>query len=110
MPPWPVQHPDGLFVEFFHEFLRYISSPAHKSPLDFFSWHSYAGVPETAAYARYARETLDSYGFTNTENILNEWNRGLELRVPRETRPKSPPCSAPCRRGGSISASTTTGR
>lgn len=70
----------GYFVEFFHDFLRYISSPAHKSPLDFFSWHSYAGVPETAAYARYARDTLDSYGFTHTENILNEWNRGLELR------------------------------
>lgn len=70
----------GYFVEFFHEFLRYISSPAHKSPLDFFSWHSYAGVPETAAYARYARDTLDSYGFTHTENILNEWNRGLGLR------------------------------
>ena len=70
----------GYFVEFFHEFLRYISSPAHKSPLDFFSWHSYAGVPETAAYARYARDTLDSYGFTHTENILNEWNRGPGLR------------------------------
>lgn len=68
------------FLEFFHDFLRYISSSSHQCPLDFFSWHSYAGLPETISYARYARDTLDSHGFSQTENILNEWNCGPDQR------------------------------
>lgn len=68
------------FVEFFHDFMKYISSPEHRSPLDFFSFHSYAGAEENAMYARYVREKLDRYGFKDTEIIFNEWNAGRNLR------------------------------
>ena len=68
------------FIEFFEDFLKYISSPEHKSPLDFFSWHSYSGAEENAAYATHARKRLDSYGFTHTESILDEWNSDISVR------------------------------
>lgn len=70
----------GYFIYFFEEFLKYITSEEHKSPLDFFSWHSYAGPEENVMYAKYAREMLDSFGFYNTESILNEWNPGIAFR------------------------------
>lgn len=42
---------------------------------DFFSWHIYSSTVEGIRDAiRYARELLDSNGFTGTESILNEWN------------------------------------
>jgi hypothetical protein len=68
------------FVDFFHAFLRYISSQEHKSPLDFFSWHSYAGITDTKAHAAYVRKELDRYGFANAKSILNEWNPGIYNR------------------------------
>ena len=44
-------------------------------PMDFFSWHVYAVDPmETANGARVYRKLLDEYGYTETENILNEYN------------------------------------
>ncbi|MEO8351884.1 MAG: sialate O-acetylesterase, partial [Chthoniobacteraceae bacterium] len=44
-------------------------------PLNFFSWHCYTSDPtELAARARAIRRLLDSKGFTETENHLNEWN------------------------------------
>ena len=73
-------HRVEYFLEFFHDFLKYITSPEHKSPLDFFSWHSYMTIEKNISYAQYAREALDSYGFTETESILNEWNMGPSLR------------------------------
>lgn len=46
-----------------------------RAPLDFFSWHIYAAVPEKMAdRAQKVRAMLDRYGFTGTESILNEWN------------------------------------
>jgi len=68
------------FVTFFHEFMKYISSEKHRSPLDFFSWHSYAPCKETITHAKYCREQLDSYGFYDTESIFNEWNPGTWRR------------------------------
>ena len=42
---------------------------------DFFSWHVYgATIEKVQRKIRLARETLDKYGFTDTESILNEWN------------------------------------
>ncbi len=70
----------GYFIECFIKFLEYISSNEHKSPLDFFSWHSYAPTLKNIKFAEYARQTLDKYGFTKTQSILNEWNGGIELR------------------------------
>ncbi len=65
------------FIEFFEGFLEHITSQAGKAPLDFFSWHSYSGVEENIAYASYARDMLDRYGFKDTESIFNEWNPGI---------------------------------
>ena len=31
-------------------------------------------------FAEFARETLDRFGFTETESIFNEWNTGVALR------------------------------
>ena len=66
------------FLTFFDGFLDYIR--AHGSPLDFFSWHSYAGIEETAEFARYARRKLDEAGLTDCETTCNEWNPSHELR------------------------------
>ena len=44
-------------------------------PLNFFSWHCYTADPsELTARAWAIRRLLDSKGFTETENHLNEWN------------------------------------
>ena len=43
------------------------------APLDFFSYHSYAGVEATMKHARVAREYADKYGFAGIELSLNEW-------------------------------------
>lgn len=68
------------FLEFFEAFLKWITSPQHAAPLDFFSWHSYSGIEENIQYAAYARERLDAYGLQATESILNEWNPGIYNR------------------------------
>jgi len=47
----------------------------HAAPLDFFSWHRYAGDPsDYARRARGVRQVLDEYGFKRTESHFNEWN------------------------------------
>lgn len=61
-------------IDFFHGFLKWITSEEHKAPLDFFSWHSYDPIDNTMIHADYCRRVLDQYGFTNTETHLNEWN------------------------------------
>lgn len=66
------------FLEFFEAFLQY--AQAHDCPLDFFSWHSYAGVQRNVIYADYARQKLDEYGFSSCEIFLNEWNPGYRNR------------------------------
>jgi len=44
-------------------------------PVNFFSWHCYTSDPtELTARSRAIRRFLDSKGFTETENHLNEWN------------------------------------
>ncbi len=70
----------GYFIEFFERFLAHITAEGHRAPLDFFSWHSYAGISENIRFAAYAREMLDKFGFTDTESILNEWNPGIHRR------------------------------
>ena len=66
------------FNTFFDEFLKYVK--ADGCPLDFFSWHSYDSIKNTGKFARYAREQLDKYGFTDTETTCNEWNCAPHLR------------------------------
>ena len=62
------------FLSFARDFLSWISSPGHRAPLDFFSWHSYAGIEQTMKHASFARALLDEYGFEKAEHHLNEWN------------------------------------
>ena len=68
----------GYFVEFFHNFFSYIKEK--KSPLDFFSWHSYAGVRENVMYASYVKKNLAEYGYGDAEVVFNEWNPGIQNR------------------------------
>lgn len=66
------------FVEFFHDFLDYVKK--NKLPLDFFSWHSYAGIAENIRYAQYAKQQLSKHGFPDCPVYLNEWNPGTQNR------------------------------
>lgn len=65
------------FITFFEDFL---SMCREKScPLDFYTWHIYTlDLSEIEKSQKYARETLDRYGFDKTEVHLNEWNYGGE--------------------------------
>ena len=65
------------FLDWFDEFLAFVTAPATQAPLDFFSWHIYLGKsgPERiAAHAAYVRERLDRAGLAKTESYLDEWN------------------------------------
>ena len=54
-------------------FLSYLKE--NELPLDFFSWHQYADTPnELYQSSCYIRDLLDSYGFSESENINTEWN------------------------------------
>lgn len=65
------------FVTYFKDFL--VMAKNEDCPLDFYTWHIYTGeVGKLLAHARFARETLDEYGFTDTEAHLNEWNVSAE--------------------------------
>jgi hypothetical protein len=68
------------FYEFFHDFMKYITAEETKAPLDFFSWHHYQNHTTVARYARYVRQQLDAYGFTEAESILDEWSPGPDTR------------------------------
>ena len=71
----PLHEKNKHWYDFFEDFLKYISSPEHRAPLDFFSWHRYSDNPDIVlASAAHARERLNAYGFTKTESIFNEWN------------------------------------
>ncbi len=44
-------------------------------PMDYFSWHSYGSTPEHLVKDAYIfDEMLKNNGYTDIENILNEWN------------------------------------
>lgn len=63
-------------VNFTTKFLTYLLE--NDIPLDFFSWHMYAKTPhELFSASQYVRTMLDSYGFTDAENINTEWNYNI---------------------------------
>jgi len=60
-------------LEWADRFLRYMKE--HDVPIDFFSWHIYAGYVEPFEERCLAvRALLDKYGYTAAESILNEYN------------------------------------
>lgn len=64
-------------TEFFTGFLDYITASDTKAPLDFFTWHGYIGkgsLRKIQAESEFIKQTLDRYGFTETEKIDAEWN------------------------------------
>jgi xylan 1,4-beta-xylosidase len=62
-------------------FLDYCA--AHKLPLDFYSWHTYAdgsADPDDAVrLAKQIRGVLDTHGFPKAESILSEWNLSADF-------------------------------
>ena len=62
------------YIKNFFTFLEYITSEEHKSPIDFFSWHSYGAVHRIIKQAEYCHKFLVKYGLSGIEEILNEWN------------------------------------
>ena len=67
----PSEHEENL-MRFFYGFFDYIK--AHSSPIDFFSWHSYADVRRVAVMDRWLHNELDRLGYGGLETHLNEWN------------------------------------
>ncbi len=59
-------------VEFLYGFLNYIKE--HQSPMDFFTWHSYANVKKTLIMDEFLHKVLCKYGYGTVERHLNEWN------------------------------------
>ncbi|MBQ8340614.1 MAG: hypothetical protein IJY16_09235 [Clostridia bacterium] len=78
----PAREPDDRYeqdlyrIEFFNGFLEYIAE--HRSPIDFFSWHSYANLKKTLHIAEYIDRRLNDYGLTDIETHCNEWNNAQE--------------------------------
>lgn len=60
------------FIEFARGFLSYIKE--HNSPIDYFSWHSYAGLEVMLDEAKTCRHLLASFGFEDLPDIIDEWN------------------------------------
>ena len=69
------------FIDFLDGFLETIQK--ENAPLDFFSWHSYDNVENTAHYARYIKERLVAAGYPDAETSCNEWN--IKTRLYRGT-------------------------
>lgn len=62
-----------ISAKWFDGFLEWIKKES--APMDFFSWHIYSINPyKIAENAEVVRKKLDEAGYTNAENILNEWN------------------------------------
>lgn len=59
-------------IKFFYSFLE--RATKNSVPVDFFTWHSYMNLEQTAMSADFFRKELDRYGLFNTETHLNEWN------------------------------------
>ncbi len=57
------------------DMFSYLTRDGKRAPLDFFSWHMYGlDVTEFDRKIKLVRDFLDSYGYTECESILNEWN------------------------------------
>ena len=67
----PDEHEKHLLT-FFYGFFDYIRK--HSSPIDFFSWHSYADVSRVQVMDRWLHQELEKLGYGGLETHLNEWN------------------------------------
>lgn len=67
----PSDHENNL-MHFFYGFFEYIKK--HGSPVDFFSWHSYADVSRVAVMDEWLHTELEKLGYGGLETHLNEWD------------------------------------
>lgn len=67
----PSEHEEKL-MRFFYGFFAYIKE--HGSPIDFFSWHSYADVSRVEVMDAWLHTKLEELGFGGLETHLNEWD------------------------------------
>ena len=72
--PWSTKSPeaDMHWVNYFHGFMKYIKE--HGSPIDFFSWHSYAPTKNVVKMDAWLHEQLVAYGYGDLPTHLNEWD------------------------------------
>lgn len=59
-------------MEFLYGFFDYIMK--EKSPIDFFSWHSYIDAEDNVIMAKFLDKFLKERGYGEIETMLNEWN------------------------------------
>lgn len=67
----PNEHENSL-MSFFYGFFDHIKK--HNVPIDFFSWHNYAGVDRVAKMDAWLHEELEKLGYGGLETHINEWN------------------------------------
>ena len=67
----PNDHEKNL-MHFFYGFFDYVKE--HHTPIDFFSWHSYADVSRVAVMDEWLHGELERLGFGGLETHLNEWD------------------------------------
>ena len=67
----PNAHEQSL-MDFFYGFFAYIKE--HDAPIDFFSWHNYAGVDRVERMDAWLHLELEKLGYGGLETHLNEWN------------------------------------
>lgn len=80
-----VSEKQRYYHAFLTGFLKYISDPKTKAPLDFLTWRCDALTPEeTAVHSRYARSALDEFGFRRARSIITE----LSVAASRTTEGK----------------------
>ncbi len=79
--PGPYTNNAQYHVQYMHDFFKYISSPEHKSPLDYFSWHTYSPVKRSLDAADYVRRVMEKYGFGDVEDCLTEWNTDFNIET-----------------------------
>ena len=77
----PYENNAQYHVQYMHDFFKYITSPEHRSPLDYFSWHSYQGVHVALDAADYLRRVMAKYGFGDLEAYLTEWNTNFDFKT-----------------------------
>ena len=68
-------------IDFFLGFVKYLRE--QKTPIDFFSWHTYGGIETILPEADFVDKVLSENGFGDIENHLNEWNLSHERRINR---------------------------
>jgi hypothetical protein len=67
----PNDHEKNL-MHFFYGFFDYVKE--RHTPIDFFSWHSYADVSRVAVMDEWLHGELERLGFGGLETHLNEWD------------------------------------